>query len=37
LHATQLNVPAGDYRVFFLIQSDREVLRCDTGRNLRVN
>jgi hypothetical protein len=37
LDPTQLNLPSGDYRVFFLIQSDRELLRCDTGRNLKVN
>ncbi|MBV9508065.1 MAG: hypothetical protein JO323_23990 [Acidobacteriia bacterium] len=37
LDPTQLNLPAGDYRVIFLIQSDRELLRCDTGRSLRVN
>jgi hypothetical protein len=36
LDATPLNVPPGDYRVLFLIQSDLNVLRCDTGRTLRV-
>ena len=36
LDATPLNVPAGDYRVLFLIQSDHDLLRCDTGRTLRV-
>jgi hypothetical protein len=36
LDATPLNVPAGDYRVLFLIQSDRELLRCDTGNTLQV-
>lgn len=36
LDATPLNVPAGDYRVLFLIQSDAALLRCDTGRTLRV-
>lgn len=33
---TSLNVPAGDYRVLFLAQSDSQLLRCDTGRTLRV-
>jgi hypothetical protein len=36
LDSTPLNVPVGDYRVLFLIQSDRNLLRCDTGRTLRV-
>jgi len=36
LDATPLNVPAGDYRVVFLIQSDNDLLRCDTGHTLRV-
>lgn len=36
LETTPLNVPPGDYRVFFLIQSDHDLLRCDTARTLRV-
>jgi hypothetical protein len=36
LDPTALNVPAGDYRVLFLIQSDHDLLRCDTARTLRV-
>ncbi|HEY4088568.1 MAG TPA: hypothetical protein VGM43_21710 [Bryobacteraceae bacterium] len=36
LDATPLNVPAGDYRVLFLMQSDHNLLRCDTGHTLQV-
>jgi hypothetical protein len=36
LNTTPLDVPAGDYRVLFLVQSYGELLRCDTGRVLRV-
>jgi hypothetical protein len=36
LDATPLNVPAGDYRILFLVQSDHDLLRCDTGRSLHV-
>ena len=36
LDSTALNVPAGDYRVLFLAQSDNQLFRCDTGRTLRI-
>jgi hypothetical protein len=36
LDSTPLNVPAGDYRVLFFTQSGNSLLRCDTGRSLRV-
>lgn len=36
LDSTPLNVPAGDYRVLFFAQSRSDLLRCDTGRTLRV-
>jgi hypothetical protein len=36
LDATPLNVPAGDYRLLFLIQSNSGLLLCDTGHALRV-
>jgi hypothetical protein len=36
LDSTPLNVPAGDYRVLFLAQSGTDLLRCDTGRTLRI-
>lgn len=36
LDPSALNVPAGDYRVLFLAQSDNQLFRCDTGRALHV-
>jgi hypothetical protein len=33
---TPLNVPAGDYGLFFLIQDNRDLLRCDTSRTVRI-
>ena len=34
LDAATLSVPGGEYRILFLIQSDHDLLRCDTGRTL---
>ena len=36
LDSTTLNVPAGQYSVRFLVQSDGEMVRCDTGRILSI-
>lgn len=36
LDSTTLNVPAGDYRILFFAQSGIDLLRCDTGRTLRI-
>jgi hypothetical protein len=36
LDPTALNVPPGDYRVFFLLQSDHDLLRCNTARRIHV-
>ncbi|WP_157447940.1 hypothetical protein [Paraburkholderia ginsengiterrae] len=36
LEKTAMEIPAGQYRVLFLIQSNSDLLRCDTGRTLDV-
>lgn len=36
LDTLPMNVPAGNYRILFLIQSGSDLLRCDTGRDLVV-
>lgn len=37
MEGVTLNVPAGEYRVLFLTQSENNLLRCDTGRILNVS
>jgi hypothetical protein len=36
LNSTPLSIPAGYYRVLFLVQSGSDLLRCDTGRDILV-